>query len=43
MARQGSQLTSRRFATVRRGAGVRIWMDGRGRWIYCVFIERLWR
>jgi putative transposase len=25
------------------GAGVRIAMDGRGRWMDNVFIERLWR
>jgi putative transposase len=25
------------------GAGIRISMDGRGRWIDNVFIERLWR
>ena len=40
---QGSQFTSPR---VHRGAGdtgVRISMDGRGRWMDNVFIERLWR
>jgi putative transposase len=40
---QGSQFTSPRFTEVLTGAGVRISMDGRGRWIDNVFIERLWR
>jgi putative transposase len=40
---QGSQLTSPRFAEVLTEAGVRISMDGRGRWLDNVFIERLWR
>ena len=39
---QGSQLTSPRFAGVLQDAGVRISMDGRGRWMDNVFIERLW-
>jgi len=40
---QGSQFTSPRFTEVLTQAGVRISMDGRGRWMDNVFIERLWR
>ena len=40
---QGSQFTSPRFTGVLTGAGVRILMDGRARWLDNVFIERLWR
>jgi putative transposase len=40
---QGSQFTSPRFTEVLLDAGVRISMDGRGRWMDNVFIERLWR
>src|SRR3546814_17810662 len=40
---QGSQFTSFAFTTVLREADVRISMDGRGRWMDNVFIERLWR
>jgi putative transposase len=40
---QGSQFTSPRVTGVLRRAGVRISMDGRGRWMDNVFIERLWR
>jgi putative transposase len=40
---QGSQFTSPRFTGVLETAGVRISMDGRGRWMDNVFIERLWR
>jgi putative transposase len=40
---QGSQFTSPRFTDVLQDAGVRISMDGRGRWMDNVFIERLWR
>ncbi len=40
---QGSQFTSTDFTDVLRDAGVRISMDGRGRWMDNVFIERLWR
>jgi putative transposase len=40
---QGSQFTSPRFTAVLRDAGVQISMDGRGRWMDNVFIERLWR
>ena len=40
---QGSQFTSPRFTGVLQAAGVGISMDGRGRWMDNVFIERLWR
>jgi len=40
---QGSQFTSADFTDVLMTAGVRISMDGRGRWMDNVFIERLWR
>ena len=40
---QGSQFTSAAFTGTLAAAGVRISMDGRGRWMDDVFIERLWR
>ena len=40
---QGSQFTSAVFTSVLLEAGVQISMDGRGRWMDNVFIERLWR
>jgi putative transposase len=40
---QGSQFTSATFTGVLAAAGVRISMDGHGRWMDNVFIERLWR
>ena len=40
---QGSQFTSAAFTGRLAAAGVRISMDGRGRWMDNVFIERLWR
>jgi putative transposase len=40
---QGSQFTGLAFTGVLERAGVRISMDGRGRWMDNVFIERLWR
>ena len=40
---QGSQFTSPRFTGVLLQAGVKISMDGKGRWMDNVFIERLWR
>jgi putative transposase len=40
---QGSQFTSTDFTDVLVAANVRISMDGRGRWMDNVFIERLWR
>ena len=40
---QGSQFTSPRFTELLTEAGVQVSMDGRGRWMDNVFIERLWR
>ena len=40
---QGSQFTSTLFTGLLRDAWVRISMDGKGRWMDNVFIERLWR
>jgi Integrase core domain len=40
---QGSQFTSTTFTGVLVAAGIAISMDGRGRWMDNVFIERLWR
>jgi putative transposase len=40
---QGSQFTSLAFTQVLKEADVKISMDGRGRWMDNVFIERLWR
>lgn len=40
---QGSQFTSTAFTSVLLNAGVRISMDGRGRCMDNIFIERLWR
>jgi len=40
---QGGQFTGAAFTGVLVAAGVRISMDGRGRWMDNVFIERLWR
>lgn len=40
---QGSQFTSFAFTNVLREKEIRISMDGRGRWLDNVFIERLWR
>jgi len=40
---QGSQFTSLAFTGRLAAAGIRISMDGRGRWMDNVFIERLWR
>ena len=40
---QGSQFTSATFTGALAGAGIKISMDGRGRWMDNVFIERLWR
>ena len=40
---QGSQFTSSVFTDALAAAGIRISMDGRGRWMDNVFIERLWR
>ena len=40
---QGSQFTDEHFTAVLAAQGVRISMDGKGRWIDNVFVERLWR
>jgi putative transposase len=40
---QGSQFTSKAFTGVLKKHDIRISMDGKGRWIDNVFIERLWR
>ena len=40
---QGSQFTSLEFTQTLKDAGVQISMDGKGRWMDNVFIERLWR
>ncbi len=40
---QGSQFTSDEWILRLKDAGVAISMDGKGRWIDNVFIERLWR
>ena len=40
---QGSQFTSREFTATLKDAGVAISMDGRGRCMDNIFIERLWR
>jgi len=40
---QGCQFTSQAFTGCLQQAGVRVSMDGRGRWMDNVFIERLWR
>ena len=40
---QGSQFTSRDFTTKLKEASVQISMDGRGRMMDNIFIERLWR
>jgi putative transposase len=40
---QGSQFTSEAFTDVVKDYGIQISMDGKGRWIDNVLIERLWR
>ena len=40
---QGSQFTSAAFTGTLADAKIKISMDGRGRWMDNVFIERLWR
>ena len=40
---QGSQFTSDSFTGVLKAHGIKIRMDGKGRWVDNVFIERLWR
>ena len=40
---RGSQFTSEDFTGVLKRHGIRISMDGKGRWVDNVFVERLWR
>ena len=40
---QGAQYTSEAFTAVLLAHGVHISMDGKGRWVDNVFVERLWR
>jgi putative transposase len=40
---QGSQFTSEAFTGILNDNGIRISMDGRGRWMDNVFVERLWK
>lgn len=40
---QGAQFTSEAFTGVLKDHGVKISMDGKGRWVDNVFVERLWR
>lgn len=40
---QGSQFTSADFTGMVEAAGSKVSMDGRGRWVDNVFVERLWR
>ena len=40
---QGSQFTDEAFTKVLVARGVRVSMDGKGRWVDNVFVERLWR
>ena len=40
---QGAQFTAAAFTDVLKAHGVAISMDGKGRWLDNVFVERLWR
>ena len=40
---QGSQFTSQEFTQVLQDRGVKISMDGKGRYVDNIFVERLWR
>jgi hypothetical protein len=40
---QGSRFSSPRFTGILREADIRIFMDGRARWMDNMFVERLWR
>jgi putative transposase len=40
---QGSQFTSHEFTSVLKENNIQISMDGKGRWVDNVFVERLWR
>jgi putative transposase len=39
----GSQFTSTDFVNLIQGRGIRLSMDGKGRWVDNVFVERLWK
>jgi putative transposase len=40
---QGAQFTAEAFTKVLKDSGIAISMDGKGRWVDNVFVERLWR
>ena len=40
---QGAQFTCEAFTGLLHDRGIRISMDGRGRWLDNIFIERFWR
>jgi len=40
---QGSQFTSQEFVDLIQRHGIRLSMDGKGRWVDNVFVERLWK
>jgi len=40
---QGAQFTSNRFTSILKSKGIKISMDGKGRVIDNIFIERFWR
>jgi putative transposase len=40
---QGSQFTSTDFVDLIQGRGIQLSMDGKGRWVDNVFVERLWK
>jgi putative transposase len=40
---QGSQFTSTDFVDLIQGRGMQLSMDGKGRWVDNVFVERLWK
>jgi putative transposase len=40
---QGAQFTSKGFTDTLKARGIRISMDGKGRWADNIFVERLWR
>jgi putative transposase len=40
---QGSQFTSEAFTNILISKGISISMDGKGRWVDNVYVERLWR
>ena len=40
---QGSQFTSNKFTNILENHNIQISMDGKGRWLDNIFVERLWR